>query len=1046
MRIIHLADVHWRGLSRHDEYRESFTSFFNEAKKLNPDVIYVGGDIVHSKTQGISPELIDNMCWWFKGLSSIAPTHVILGNHDGLILNKSRQDAISPILSALDDPNIHLYKNSGTYPTGIPGFNWCVFSCFDEEGWKDVRPVKDEVSIALFHGAVWGSKTDIDWSIEGDVDDTFFEEFDFTLLGDIHKVQYLNERKTMAYCGSTIQQNYGEDPGKGFLFWDIKDRDNFTSKFYEVKHTKPFITIDWNGSVKNALIESAKYINGARFRIKSDQCIAQTTARELQNELMTFKDAAEVVFKSESSFSSAEIQTKSGDSLTKENLRDPSTHKKLLREYYGNTIITKQKFDKLDQLIDKYLSQISLHDEKLRNVRWQIHKFEFDNTFAYGKNNVINFDNLPGITGIFGKNAKGKSSIIGSLVYGLYNTTDRGSIKNIHVINNRKNYCRAAINFSMNGKFFRLERKTIKKQTRKGSVYATTELSLHETDELGNIIADLCEEQRRETEKIVRNMIGISEDFLMTSLASQGQMNTFIRERATSRKAILTNFLDLNIFEKMYDLAKDESYDLRSKAKIMPHADWDTLIDEQQIVMQSGKEDLRSIEKLIASKRDILEKLNIDLATSGNPEIVTQQEADQQKIIVDKNLQNVEILKKELLKNKSDIHTERKKILRIKRVKNDFPIHELRNQLESQRELEKTLLNLEHDHERQKTLLLQQERSVQKLLDVPCGDQFLTCKFIKESHLDKKRIDEQKLNVENLAKNLIELKDAFQKIKNENLEDKIRKFDKILEKEAALSVNLSGLEVEKNNLENKVRDEKRCLDESSETLDSMKARVVDVEKSSEDIKLRNNIVSLKSEINDLDHKKLSIAEKITRSNVEISRLKSDHKEFKSIKHDLKIYEMFIQAMSKKGIPLQIMMTQLPIINTEIAKILHGVTGFTVELEADSDSNAMDIYINYGDSKRIIELASGMEKMMSSLAIRVALINVSSLPKTNMLIIDEGFGSLDETNIEACSRLLESLKKWFKNIIIISHVDAIKDAVDNSIEIFKNEKDAKVMHE
>ena len=84
--------------------------------------------------------------------------------------------------------------------------------------------------------------------------------------------------------------------------------------------------------------------------------------------------------------------------------------------------------------------------------------------------------------------------------------------------------------------------------------------------------------------------------------------------------------------------------------------------------------------------------------------------------------------------------------------------------------------------------------------------------------------------------------------------------------------------------------------------------------------------------------------------------------------------------------------------------------------------------------------------MASLAIRVALINVSSLPKTNMLIIDEGFGSLDETNIEACSRLLESLKKWFKNIIIISHVDAIKDAVDNSIEIFKNEKDAKVMHE
>ena len=107
---------------------------------------------------------------------------------------------------------------------------------------------------------------------------------------------------------------------------------------------------------------------------------------------------------------------------------------------------------------------------------------------------------------------------------------------------------------------------------------------------------------------------------------------------------------------------------------------------------------------------------------------------------------------------------------------------------------------------------------------------------------------------------------------------------------------------------------------------------------------------------------------------------------------------------------------------------------------------MDVFINYGDSRRVIELASGMEKMMSSLAIRVALINVSSLTKTNMLIIDEGFGSLDETNIEACSRLLQSLKKWFRNIIIISHVDAIKDAVDNSLEIVKYEKDSKVISE
>ena len=63
------------------------------------------------------------------------------------------------------------------------------------------------------------------------------------------------------------------------------------------------------------------------------------------------------------------------------------------------------------------------------------------------------------------------------------------------------------------------------------------------------------------------------------------------------------------------------------------------------------------------------------------------------------------------------------------------------------------------------------------------------------------------------------------------------------------------------------------------------------------------------------------------------------------------------------------------------------TSAPVELEVDVDSNSMDIFIDYGDSKRIIELASGMEKMIASLAIRVALINVSSLPKSDIFVIE-----------------------------------------------------------
>ena len=93
-------------------------------------------------------------------------------------------------------PNIFLYKRSGIYPTGIQGFNWCVLSCFDVCSWSQVIPDKNSINIALYHGAVMGSLTDIDWQIEGEVNLKFFDKYDFSLLGDIHKTQFLNESKT----------------------------------------------------------------------------------------------------------------------------------------------------------------------------------------------------------------------------------------------------------------------------------------------------------------------------------------------------------------------------------------------------------------------------------------------------------------------------------------------------------------------------------------------------------------------------------------------------------------------------------------------------------------------------------------------------------------------------------------------------------------------------------------------------------------------------------------------------------------------------------
>jgi DNA repair exonuclease SbcCD ATPase subunit len=88
---------------------------------------------------------------------------------------------------------------------------------------------------------------------------------------------------------------------------------------------------------------------------------------------------------------------------------------------------------------------------------------------------------------------------------------------------------------------------------------------------------DLAGEQRTDTEKIVRNLIGTPDDFLLTSLSAQDEIKLFITQGTTKRRQILARFLDLDVFDKMYDLAKNELNTIKSALKMYPDKDWDSL-------------------------------------------------------------------------------------------------------------------------------------------------------------------------------------------------------------------------------------------------------------------------------------------------------------------------------------------------------------------------------------------------------------------------------------------------------------------------------------
>lgn len=1039
-KCIHIADVHFRGLKRHCEYKEVFEQFFKKARNLNPDIIFIGGDIVHSKTQGISPELIDLLCWWFESMSKIADVHVILGNHDGLILNEDRQDAITPIIKALDIDNIYLYKDSGVYPTGIKGFNWCIYSCFDEKNWNNVEPIEDEINIACFHGGVLGSTTDIDWNIDGEVELSFFNGYDFVFLGDIHKYQYLDSEKRVAYPGSTIQQNFGEDVKKGFLYWEIKSKYDYNSKFIELENSMPFVTIDWLGSVEKTIDLVKPIKEKSRIRIRSNESISQIEIQTLHSLIKEIKNPSEIVYRIDNSKEHSSIDY---DSKIKNlfDLKSSESRYEFLKDFLKDT--ENINLEKINNLFDININKLENTEISSNSNKWSINSLKFSNTYGYGKSNEVNFDNMRGIIGIFGKNRCGKSSIPGTLMYGLFNSSDRGSIKNLHIINSRKGECNAEIGITVNDEKYIVKRSTKKNQTKKGVISANTSLSLHKLDK--DNILNKTEEQRRETEKILRNLIGKSEDFLYTSFASQGEINTFIKEKNTSRKTILSKFLNLDIYEELWKVSREEYTYLKSHMKTQDAKDWNHLINETSETIISLKNqneettsDMTILKKDLIDKEVILEDLkrNSKKHRSG---LTFSQAKDLHKSFLEKLVS----VNKEIQDNNFDIKNKESKLIKIESFKESFPIEDLNNDKEKIDILRKKLSKLEYSIKTRNTKKLNSNKKLKILEEVPCGDSFPTCKFIKDAHEEKNISKQLQEELRQLKGSLYEVKNVLNNLVKENIEEKVKKYNDVLNTEYKLNLDLD-------NLNSKVKDLNKSIDEFSKEEKHYKEILIEIQSLAEGDNLdqinksKKEIEKINNELYFKENKKQSNTREIIELESKIKSWENEKEKYNNLVQNWKLYDLFTYCVSKKGIPTKLIDFALPRINNEIHNILRDVAGFTVEISADSNSNSLDVFINYGDSKRIIECGSGMEKMMASLAIRIALINISSLPRSDIFIIDEGFGALDETNIEACGRFLRSLKKWFKTILIISHVDSIKDIVDNTLEINSKGKDAHVI--
>ena len=202
-------------------------------------------------------------------------------------------------------------------------------------------------------------------------------------------------------------------------------------------------------------------------------------------------------------------------------------------------------------------------------------------------------------------------------------------------------------------------------------------------------------------------------------------------------------------------------------------------------------------------------------------------------------------------------------------------------------------------------------------------------------------------------------------------------------------------------------------------------------------KIKNLDVSIKNKNNEV----ISEFSKVTYLEKDKVDKELSIKKIKELESELIAYKYYVDSVSRDGIPFELISKAVPVLEKEVNHILTQIVEFSINIQTDGKNVITNLV--YNDKKWPLELSSGLEKFLTSLVLRVALINISNLPRPNFIAIDEGFGCADADNLSSMSALFSILKNSFDFMLIISHLDSMKDMVDSHIEIKKENGFSKI---
>jgi len=158
----------------------------------------------------------------------------------------------------------------------------------------------------------------------------------------------------------------------------------------------------------------------------------------------------------------------------------------------------------------------------------------------------------------------------------------------------------------------------------------------------------------------------------------------------------------------------------------------------------------------------------------------------------------------------------------------------------------------------------------------------------------------------------------------------------------------------------------------------------------------------------------------------------------------KIFKIYLEVYGKNGITKMIMKTMMPLINSELQRLLQDSAFFNLEIRIN-DKNEVEFMMidNSTGIEKLMVSGSGYERTIAAMALRAVLSKVCSLPKPNIIVWDEVFGKISNDNLEMVGEFFTKMKEYFEKIFVITHNPLVNNWANNVVRITKTENISKV---